>query len=366
VAGADSTVRVRIVGDAKSLQTASKDSEKAVGGIGKAAKIAGGAIVAAFAVDAVFDFAQSALSQADRVGDATTRLEEQLGDLSAPIIAAADEFADLGQSEGDILDLTARVADLGTAAGVADEKLGPMALEAAETAAALALLGDADADTIIDLIGKAAGGSEKPLKELGINLSDAEVEARALADTGKDSADALTDGELAAARFALVLEKLAPRVAEVTSGSGDLEQSQAELEARWETLTGKIGAALEGPLNDFLGWVLHGIDGLALLNDKFDALGNAAELVQIPLRAMGDTLAHIIGLAEDALALLGQVSGAAGSIYGASRIPRSPGGTSGPGAGGVVVQVQGGSPEAIEQAVRNAVHTITGRSGPLQ
>jgi len=362
VARADSTIRVNIIGDAKSLGDASRDAEKSVGGIGKAAKVAGGLIAGAFAADAVLDFAQTALRESDRVGDATTRLEEQLGGLAAPLIANAEHFAELGASAQDMLELEARLADLGTAAGIADAKLAPMAQSVAEGASALALLGDTDAATFVDLIGKAAGGASKPLKELGISLTDAEVEARALADTGKDNADALTDGELAAARLTLIMEKLAPRIAAVTEGEADLEQKQSELQAKFETLTGKIGAALEGPLTDFLTWVLSGIEGLGLLGQQTLALGVFADTVLAPLGRLADALRTVVDIASNAIGLLNQL-GAASAPRGMSQAQRSGSGGGGPGGSGVTVQVQGGSPEVIEQAVRDAVATINGRNG---
>jgi hypothetical protein len=163
-----------------------------------------------------------------------------------------------------------------------------------------------EAPQVIDLIGKAAGGSEKAMKALGISVTDAEIEARALADTGKASAEALTDAELAAAGYALVLEELKPKLDEVAQGNGDVEQKASELEARWETLTGKIGAAIEGPLNDFLGWVLAGVDGLGMMDEYLamveqqfrDFLGPVASAVQA-LEDLRRVLRQVLGLQGD-------------------------------------------------------------------
>jgi hypothetical protein len=363
VARADSTIRVNIIGDARGLRTATGRAETQLTGVGNTAKKVGGAIAAAFAVDAVLDFTQTALAEADRLGDATARLEEQLGDLADPLIANAGHFATLGQSAQDMLELEARIADIGTAAGIADDELAPFAQDAAETAAALSLLGDQDAATIIDAIGKAAGGSERPLKELGINLTDAEVEARALADTGKDTADALTDGELSAARMALILEKLEPRVRTVTDAEADLEGRQATLQAKFETLTGKIGDAVDGPLNDLLGWILTGIGGLELLAGAFDDVDSALDDMT---GAAGDAVDAI----RDLLQLISKVPFVPGGGLIGTLGTGAPNGGGGGGRGAqgsfapVTVNVQGGSPEVVEQAVRDAIRMAAGR-GPL-
>ena len=357
MARADSTVRVNIIGDAKSFQTAAAKSEKAATGIGKAAKVAGGIIAGAFAVDAVLDFSQSALSEADRIGDATARLEAQLGDLSQPLIDAASGMEELGQSRQDVLELEARFTDLATAAHLSAVEIAANAPEATEAAAALSLLGigGGEAATVLDLIGKAAGGADKPLKELGISLSDAEVEARAMRDTGKDNADALTDQELSAARLALILEKLQPRIVAVTEGEADLEQKQKELDARLETFTGNVGDAIDGPLTDFLTWLIltgeeadRGAKSLQRVSDAFDNVGGSAQEQIDDLRAFLDVLRQIAGFIPGTGALsLGSTVVGNGTRSGQ----------------GATVVVQGGSPEVVEQAVRNAINRLNG-TGP--
>ena len=353
MARADSSIRVNIIGDAKSFRNAADDAEKSSGKIGTAAKKAGAILAGAFAVDAVLDFSQTALGEADRIGDATARLEAQLGALSQPLIDAAGGMEKLGASRQDVLELEARFVDLGTAAGLSADELAKAASPATEAANALALLGlgGGDAATVLDLIGKAAGGSDKPLKELGISLSDTEVEARALADTGKDNADALTDGELAAARLALIMEKLQPRIQAVTDGEADLEQKQKELGARFETFTGKVGEALEGPLTDLLGWLIatgeeagNAATALRSVDAVFDSIGGSAQENIDKIRDFLNVLRQVAGFLPGGAALnLGS------TVVGT-------GGTRGQSSGGSVqVNVQGGSPEVVEQSVLEAI-----------
>jgi hypothetical protein len=289
MADANSTIRVNIIGDAKGLQTELGKADKGMTGLTASAGKLVGALALGAAAAGVAEFGQTALAEADRLGDATTRLELQLGELSGELIEAAGNFTKLGLSSQDVLELEAAFADTARSLGLADENIVQFADDAAATAGAIALLTDMDADKVIDLIGKAAGGSARAMRELGINLSDTEVEARALADTGKTSAEALTESELAAAAYALVLEKLEPRLAAVAEGSGDVEQKQAELQAKWEDLTAKIGQGIEGPLTDLLAWIIQGIEGWELFgkwvasveDDVRDLLGPIATAVQL-------------------------------------------------------------------------------------
>lgn len=356
MARADSTVRVNITGDAKSFQKAARQSEKASGRISSSAKAAGLVLAGAFTVAAVTDFAQSTLAEADRIGDATTRLEAQLGDLSKPLIAAAGDMEKLGQSRQDVLELEARFTDLATAAQLSADQIAAGARPASEAAAALALLGigGGDAATVLDLIGKAAGGADKPLKELGITLTDAEVEARAMKDTGKANAEALSEQELSAARLALVMEKLAPRITAVTEGEADLEQKQGELQAKFETFTGKVGEGLEGPLTDLLTFLIdtgeeagNAADALRRVETVFDNVGGAAQEQIDDLRDFLNMLKQIAQFFPGGGAISFGVGlvGTSGGTRPSNHAPRP----------GITVQVQGGSPEVVEQSVLKAI-----------
>lgn len=366
MARADSTVKVNIIGDSKGLQRELGKADKGIAGLGVSVKgLVAGAAFAGAAV-AVTDFAQSALNESDRVGDAVTRLDLQIGDLSDQLVDASDDFAKLGQSQGDILELAAAFADTATALQLADPLIASFADDAAATAAAIALLGDQSADEVIDLIGKAAGGGAKALKALGISLTDAEVESRALADTGKLTAESLTDADLAAASYALVLEKLKPRLDAVAEGSGDVEQRQAEVEARFETLTGKIGAALEGPLNDLLGWILSGIDGWELFANRMDLVEQAARDMLGPLARVADALRTINDLIRTGGGLLPN-AGAIG-IDDLERLRNSPTGSGGGGGAqkpNVTIQVQPNGAADTERAVINALRDYNRRNGIL-
>jgi hypothetical protein len=355
---ADSTIRVNIIGDAKSLTKAADTAEGSVKGMNKQLLKVGGIVAGAFATREIIDFGQTALAEADRVGDAFDRIEAQLGpELAAGLRDRADDFHALGSSEGDMLELEARLIDIGTAAGIAADKLAPLAEDAAEVASAMALATDVPADEWIAKIGKAAAsGDQRALRDLGINLDDAAVAARALQDSGKDLPEQLTEGELAAARQAIIIETLTARYGDVTTAGGDLESKQADIQAKFETLTGKIGEGLEGPLSDLLTWILQGIEGWEMFAGWLDKNADKVAELGTPLGVVADWLGKIVGLLQE-INKIGLPSwlgtGSGGTVtFGGGAGPR------GPGISTTTVNVQGGSPEAIEQAVRKAIYTI--------
>lgn len=266
----DSKINVAINGDPKGLQRALKTADRSVG---VTTKNLIGAGIALVGTKAVFDAIDDANTEADRLGDATARIELSLGKLGDPLKDTAGDFASIGQSAQDMLELEATFTDMATAAQIGAPDIATMADDVAATAAAVSLLGDQDAETVVENIGKAAGGSERPLKDLGISLTDAEVAARALADTGKTNAGTLTDQELATARVKIILEKLKPKLDEVTDGTQDLEGRQRELGARVETLSGQLGEKLAPAQEAVLGFIIDEIDAIPGAIEGWQKLG---------------------------------------------------------------------------------------------
>lgn len=323
MAGADSVIRVSIIGDAKKLIGAVGEADRATGGLVKSsAKVVGAGIVAGVGIRKGFDLVGDALTEADRLGDSMTRLEQQLGGpLADEIASTAKGFEDLGQSKGDILELSARFADIATSAGIADETIADLSPTVSGIAASMALLGDADADTVLDQIAKAAAGNAKPLKDLGVNLTDADVQARALALSGKDVGDKLTDAELAAARLSLIIEALNPKLIDARDGTSDLEQSQSELQARTETLSAELGEKLAPALNEVLGAILYTIDLIPSAVDGYSMLADgavtSAQRIAGPFAEILQDLRDIVGLlpfvGDDNVGHVGGLIGAQGT-----------------------------------------------------
>lgn len=311
---ADGEVAVKITGNEADLVNSLRSSDRALGGLATKGVVVGAAIAGAGL--AVADFGASALAEADRVGDALFRLEDQIGTgLAGAVDDASDSLTDLGLSRGDVLELAAAFGDVATTAGLADEKIAPFAIDAAKTAGALSLITDLSPDEVIAAIGKAADGSEKAMRLLGINMTDAEVAQRALRDTGKDLPEQLTDTELAAAAYALVLEKLAPRVDAVADGEVDHERALATLEAKFETLTGKIGEHLDGPLTALLDWLIDGIAAWEYIADNVDLFDDALDAAIDSIKGALGPLGLLIDGLKDALKLFGLLPGQSVPAY---------------------------------------------------
>jgi len=318
VARSNSVINVSIIGDAKKLISAVGDADKATGGLVKSGlKVAGGAI----AVRKGFDLLNDSLAEADRRGDAIQRLERSIGKIdTGKLTKSADDFTKIGASSQDMLELEAAYADLATSAGIAQPDIAANAESMAVAALAAAQVHDEDPSTIIDAIGKAAGGSTRGLKPYGVDLTDAAVQQDAMRETGKTLPGQLTDTELATARVNLMLEAFSPLVQDATTGTGDFAQNQDELGAKVETVGGKIGAQVAGPLTDILGFINDEIDampgaieGWGLLGDAINQFG--ANSVA-PLARVNDALLNIVANLAKAVDLSGFANAPADFFFG--------------------------------------------------
>ncbi len=274
---AKTVISVAIIGDAKKLIGALGKADAATGGL---LSSAGKLLVAGKVVQEGFQFIGDSLHEADRLGDALQRLNVQVGpEFAKRIDDAAKSFINLGLSRQDVDELAASFADIGTAIGLTDNQIANFAVTATGTAQALQLLGKGDAAGLIDQIGKAAGGSEKAAKALGVTLLK--------------NVDANT-------QLSNILLQLNPQLQAATTGTGDLEQKQSAMQARVETLQAELGEKLAPALGDVLQFINDEIDAIPAAIEGWKSLGAAVEgfgrTALGPLGNVRDVLAEILSL----------------------------------------------------------------------
>ena len=256
-----------------------------------------GATIVAAKVLSVFG---DAVRLYDDLNDANDVLRVKLGAVADAVIALEDKFTDLGLSNVEAATLAVRVTDLGDAAGVASSKIAELAGPTLAAAGAIEQLKGTDPEATITAILKAATtGSLKPLQQLGVYLSEAEVNARALKDTGKATADALTEDEKATARWELILEKLNPQVQLATNGVKDLGDQQGILSAKWDTLLTKVAPPLEEFLAAIVGFISDMIDMIPSAVAGWEMLRQKLMEIATPIARLVDSMNTFLGQLRD-------------------------------------------------------------------
>lgn len=230
------------------------------------------------------------------MADAVTNI--QIGGLN-------DELSDLalrtGNSDEALLLAAARIGELGRSTGATEADVGNLAqnvlalsIRATALNPTLGQAGDV-ADRLTDAF--ARGG--RALSPYGIALSSAEIEARALADTGKRSAADLTLFDKAVAGSTLAVQRLGTGLAkDINEGAQGAEVRLRSLRERVGELAERLGAPLLEPV------LATFEEGQPIIEDVAEGFG---ELAQVAVPLLIEALRAVqpgIGLTGDLLSAL--------------------------------------------------------------
>lgn len=213
---------------------------------------------------------------------ATRRFNSALGDMAQrvegiKIEGFADNLGELaeraGQDDEALRLAAARIADLGNSAGASQEQIAGAAenilLVATRAAVMNPTLGQAG--DVADRMTNAFARGGRALAPFGIALSSAEINARALADTGKASADQLSIFEKAAAGAAIVTEQLGGHLkTDIVEGAKGTEISLRSLREQFQNTLEELGKPLLQPIVEAIR------EGQPILLDLAEVLGQLA------------------------------------------------------------------------------------------
>jgi hypothetical protein len=234
------TIEVKFTGDTKGLSNAAGRVDRELEGVGKKVSgfaIGAGAAVTSMAVSAVpqligFGKELFALGQASEVGAKKTATV--FGDSAADVSAWADRVNEsLGLSDEAVGTLATSMGDLLVPMGFSRAEAAELSMTTTEAAGALSAWseGQYDASEVSAILTKAMLGEREGLKALGISISAAEVDERALAVARAEGREEITAQDKALATQALILEKSVDAQTAWTDGTMDAVKQQNELSA---------------------------------------------------------------------------------------------------------------------------------------
>lgn len=266
---ASSVIRVSIIGDVKGLNDSIDKTQSKIGGFAKGAVTA---LAGLAVIDKTFDFAQDSLAKFDDFSDAFDRLSGTITPAFAQSVKdVAFDFTNIGLSADEVGTLAANFADLATAAGVTAPTIATMTPDLLKVAAAVAATTGKTVDEVIEDIGKAAMGSQKPVSEYGVIVDKAlNPDARVLD----------------------IFEQLLAKYPDVITATGDYAGKQDALNAKWDNFSIKVGEALEGPLSGVLDFMITMIDrDVPKLADQIGDLGeDFGQMADAGLAAFGNLM----------------------------------------------------------------------------
>jgi hypothetical protein len=285
--------------------------ESALDEMGTTGKVVSGVIAAVATSAGVLISAALEADTADR------RFAASLGEVAHSVNAInvegiADDFATLAQQTGNSDEAmklaVARLADLGASAGASGDAVATAAEDISLLAIRASVMNPTlgDAGDVADRMTNAFARGGRALAPFGLALTAAEINARAMADTGKAAADELTIFDKAAAGAALATEQLGDSL------RTDIVEGAKGTEITLRTLRQEFGDTLEVFGQPLLGPAIEGMQaGQPILLGFAEVFGELAQ-VAIPLAtealtAFSPVMGTTTQLLTVALQLLGPV-----------------------------------------------------------
>lgn len=236
---------------------------------------------------------------AGAIGDASN-LSESLNAINVVFEGNAKSVLEFGKNSAESVGLSQRafnelatpLAALLKNSGVGMDKLGDSTIALTKRAADMASTFNTSVPDALQAITAGLRGETDPLERYGVSLSAARIEAKALADTGKKTAESLTDQEKAAARMALIFEQTAGVEGDFANTSDGLANKQRILKSEMENFHAHMA-------EKFLPVMEQGLGVFMSLPEPVQMFGFAVSEVGGPLVKMGAGLATAMpGLAK--------------------------------------------------------------------
>lgn len=298
--------------EAKIVITAADQASKKLDGITEKARgmrtafLAIGAATTAIGVVSVK--AASDLEESAQAAEVTFKSAFQSVDQFANGAAGAFNL-----SRRAAFEYTAQLGGIFNASGLAAQASANMSIEATKLAADLASFKNLEIDVALQKIRAGLVGEVEPLRTVGVLLSAAAVEAKAMALGLQDANGELSEGAKVQARFALITEQLSDAQGDVARTSESVANQTREMQKNMENLRAEIGEKLLPVTSDLLG----------KMNDLAVALENVPSSAMTATVALGGLVTGItiLGAATPhftrGISLLSRFAGVLGTIVSA-------------------------------------------------
>ena len=264
--------------------------------------------------DELVDFAKQGIELASNLQEVQNVVDVTFGD-------GAQEIYDFSKTAAESFGLSALSAQqyagtLGAmvkSAGLADEQAQEMSIAITQLAGDMASFHNIDTDTAFQKLRSGISGETEPLKQLGINLSVANLEAYAMSQGIETAWKSMSQAEQTTLRYNYLMQATADAQGDFSRTSNSLANQQRILQLNLQNVQAELGQALLPSLNE-------------MLQKTNDALSNGAETKQViddvvnVLTTLGGIVAKTTEFLYDNRKALGYVAGGLAAITAALKI----------------------------------------------
>src|SRR6188768_207467 len=192
-------------------------------------------VAIAGATAAVGTFAKASVEAASSLEESINAVNVVFGESASTILEFGENAAkSVGLAQSEFNQLATPLGSILKNAGFGLDETAEKTITLTERAADMASVFNTDVSEALSAIQAGLRGEQDPLERFGVGLSAAKVEARALADTGKDTAKSLTDQEKQLARVELILDQTNQTAGDFANTSDGLANQTRILSAEFK------------------------------------------------------------------------------------------------------------------------------------
>lgn len=223
----------------------------------------GFARIAASAIGAlgIGTFLKGAVSEASGLGESINAVNVVFGKAAKGVQQLGKESAtSLGLSNLEFNNLAVRFSSFAQSiAGPGGDVTGTLK-DMTGRASDFASVMNLEVSEAAELFQSGLAGESEPLRQYGIDLSAAAVEAFALKEGITKSAGSMTEAEKVQARYGLLMEKTSVTAGDFANTSNSLANQQRILSSSWKNAQATLGTALLPAISAVTGALIKGLD----------------------------------------------------------------------------------------------------------
>ena len=260
----DETVKDTMGGAESTVSTAATKIAKAIG--------------SAFVVKQVIEFGKAAIGVASDLNEVQNVVDTTFGTDGAIKVNewarnAAEAF---GESELQAKQFTSTLGAMFKSMGVGQADMEEMSMSLAGLAGDMASFYNLDPTEAFEKLRSGISGETEPLKQLGINMSVANLEAFALSEGITKAYTSMTQAEQATLRYQYIMSATADAQGDFANTSDSLANQQRILQLEIQTLAAEIGQDLMPIAQEILTIARDGIQWISENKDALEGLAAAA------------------------------------------------------------------------------------------
>lgn len=203
------------------------------------------AIGATVAAAAIGSFAMESVTAASDLNESLNAVKVSFGDASAAINALGEDSANkLGLSQVKFNEIATRFSSFATTIAGPGGDIAKTVGDISQRGTDFASVFNMDVDQALGAFQSGLAGQMEPLRAYGIDLSEANVKAYALANGIWAGEGAMTEAQKVQARYGSLMQQTDKVAGDFANTQDGMANSQRILKANWEDITASLGQML--------------------------------------------------------------------------------------------------------------------------